>query len=213
MFSNPVTLRILGKALLDAAEAMAARKPLPGDSRPFDGRVADDIETTVQALAPPPPAAPPPLAETQTDAQGFEVVDTVPPYKSETPVDVDGLPWDARIHAGTQTKTVPGQWKLAKGADKALVGRLVAAYAAAGWVKPTTSAPPPPPAQQTIAPPPPATVTDFASFVKHANTLIASGAATWDSVNAVCKSMGLNGFTDLNTQPHMISAVVAGLPS
>ena len=188
MFSNPTTLRILGKALLDAAEAME--------------------EKTQTATAPPPATA--------TDSQGFEVVDTVPPYNAATPVDVDGIPWDTRIHASTQTKTVPGQWKLAKGVDKALVGRLIASYAAAGWGPQTAAAPPPPAAQTAAAPPPPAaaaSVTDFASFVKHANGLIAGGQATWDSVNAVCKSMGLNGFTDLNAQPTMIPAVVAGLPS
>ena len=35
-------------------------------------------------------------------------------------VDADGLPWDARIHAGTKTKTQKGAWTQKKGVDEAV---------------------------------------------------------------------------------------------
>ena len=41
-------------------------------------------------------------------------------------LDVDGLPWDARIHAGTKTKTQKGDWTRKKGVDEAVLDAVVA---------------------------------------------------------------------------------------
>ena len=41
-------------------------------------------------------------------------------------LDVDGLPWDARIHAGTKTKTQKKQWTRKKGVDDAVFDAVIA---------------------------------------------------------------------------------------
>lgn len=42
-----------------------------------------------------------------------------PPAGTNYPVDKRGIPWDARIHAGTKTKTADGNWKNKRGVDEA----------------------------------------------------------------------------------------------
>lgn len=67
-------------------------------------------ETSTTTAPPPPPPvtdAPPPPPETST-------TDAPPPPVGE--VDATGMPWDARIHASTKTKTVKNTWKYKKGA-------------------------------------------------------------------------------------------------
>jgi hypothetical protein len=62
-------------------------------------------------------------------------------------LDVDGLPWDARIHAGTKTKTQKKQWTRKKGLTDqqydAVIAELRQQYPAAGTTPtpPATSAP------------------------------------------------------------------------
>lgn len=46
-------------------------------------------------------------------------------------VDKNGIPWDARIHAGTKGKTQKGEWKRKKGVDDALVATVEAELRAA----------------------------------------------------------------------------------
>ena len=41
-------------------------------------------------------------------------------------LDVDGIPWDLRIHTVKKTKTVKGEWKLKRGVDKAMVAQVKA---------------------------------------------------------------------------------------
>jgi hypothetical protein len=193
MFSNPVTLRILGKALLDAAEAIDSQSP---------ARYAGT--GTVGASADPPPPTDEPTAEPLT----------VPPYAPGIPVDVDGRPHDPRIDAAAGTKKVDGRWKQLPGVDKDLVTRIKALYA--GWgpaPAPVEEAPPPPPEEAPPPPPPAQEVTDFPGFVKHATGLIQAKKLDWATINAVCGTLGIGNFTDLNAHPELIPAVLASLPS
>lgn len=91
--------------------------------------------TALPALAPlpaPSAAAPTAPAALSSPAGGVEL-------------DTDGLPWDARIHAGTKRKTADGRWTAKKGInDPDLVPLVVAqlrAQMAAGGVTATAPAP------------------------------------------------------------------------
>ena len=45
-------------------------------------------------------------------------------------MDKNGLPWDARIHAGTRTKNKDNTWKLKRGVEPEEVERVTAEYRA-----------------------------------------------------------------------------------
>lgn len=85
-----------------APSTVAATPPV---SAPEAAQVFAQVPTPVPA-PPAPPAAP--MAAVPT-----------PPAAPTTPanvdVDTEGLPWDARIHASTKTKTQAGVWKKRKG--------------------------------------------------------------------------------------------------
>lgn len=70
-----------------------------------------------------------------------------PDQVANADLDTDGLPWDARIHASTKTKTAKGTWTLAKRVDpkvrEAVIAELHAMYpqAAAAAPAPTVTLP------------------------------------------------------------------------
>jgi hypothetical protein len=130
-------------------------------------------------------AAPPPPVEDDDEAWAD------PPGTNN--LDADGIPWDARIHAGTKTRLKANNtWKLKPGIDKALVDQVRAeltgvqaavavpappapTLADAAAVSATLQAPPPPPA--------PAGPTNFAELIKEVTTRITAGQMTPDQVN------------------------------
>lgn len=66
-------------------------------------------------------SVPEPAAEvTQPQAE------VTPQQIADAEVDADGLPWDARIHAGTKTKTQKNLWTQKKGVDDAVRDAVVA---------------------------------------------------------------------------------------
>ena len=75
-------------------------------------------------------------------------------------LDSDGLPWDARIHAGTKTKTQKGVWTQKKGVDEAVRDAVMAelrqqypsATVAASVPTPTVAASVPTPTVSVPAP-------------------------------------------------------------
>lgn len=73
--------------------------------------------------------------------------DPTPPAASD--LDIEGLPWDARIHSSTKNKNEDGTWRIKRGTDKSLVTRIknqLRATAAATAPAVATAAPPAPPA-------------------------------------------------------------------
>lgn len=52
--------------------------------------------------------------------------EVTPQQIADAEVDADGLPWDARIHAGTKTKTQKNLWTQKKGVDDAVRDAVVA---------------------------------------------------------------------------------------
>lgn len=78
--------------------------------------------------------------------------------------DAEGLPWDARIHASTKTKTAKGVWTSKRGMNdaafvqkvKAEIGATLPAAAPQATIPAPVFAPPTPPAQPALALVPPA---------------------------------------------------------
>ena len=110
-------------------------------------------------------------------------------------LDADGIPWDARIHAGTKTRLKANNtWKLKPGIDKALVDQVKAELMG---VQAVVAVPAPPAPAPTLAdaaavsaalqapPPPPAPAgpTNFAELIKEVTSRITAGQLTPDQVN------------------------------
>lgn len=60
-------------------------------------------------------------------------------------LDINGLPWDERIHASTKTKTVPGAWTKKRGLDEKTEKKVIAELRQA-YPEPVSAAAPTPPA-------------------------------------------------------------------
>ena len=120
-------------AELDALAALVAS--LRGHSKPSTSSIA---AASAPASPPPVPVAPAPPAavaaiETPAAVAAIETPDVpTPPEPEPGPtsipegVDVDsaGVPWDARIHAATQTKVKDGAWRGKKGVEAAYAERV-----------------------------------------------------------------------------------------
>lgn len=117
------------------------------------GNAHDAPGASDQSQIPPPP----PLtgATAQTDSAGSDNSD----------LDVNGLPWDARIHSSSKNKNQDGTWRYTRGGDPEVRSQVEAelrARMADGTTTPvetqSNDAPPPPPPvvqQQEETPPPP----------------------------------------------------------
>lgn len=162
-------------------------------------------------------------------AQGAQTVAGQTPGASHAQIvtDSSGLPWDARIHAGTKTKKEDGTWKSKKGTGAAMraavEGELRQALAIPFVPLNTTgTAPPPPPpagsqtntvAPENNAPPPPpaasdaanAPVTDFVSLCRY----VTSRKLEAKRILEVCNRYGLAGLGLAAVRPDLIAALYA----
>lgn len=105
------------------------------------------------AAVPPPPSAP--AATNHGDGSATDLL------RGDVDRDKNGLPWDARIHAGTKTKNGDGSWKKLRGVSDELFASVVSELRrnsttpAAPVPVPQAAAVPPPPAAAPAAPPVP----------------------------------------------------------
>lgn len=145
---------------------------------------------------------------------------------ADVELDVNGLPWDARIHAGTKAKNADGSWRYMRGVDKenlvpeveAELKQALAANQAAGEAEPQQpSAPPPPPqATQQAAPPPPTTTSDLkpveeltlADAVAEVAGYKTKQLLTDKQADELAQVHGLNQFMLLATAPNLIAKVM-----
>lgn len=91
----------------------------PGNS---NGLTAEELAPII------PPVPEQPAAPVDAGAVFGASTPSNPPEQVTTvsdQIDADGLPWDARIHAGTKTKNADGRWKRRKGVDDADYQRIV----------------------------------------------------------------------------------------
>ena len=112
--STKYILAAIGLAFVRAGEVLVAHSEQFDDNdnlvNPISNeRLGLDDNTTPQI-----PAAPTPAAQ------------VTPTQIANAELDKSGLPWDARIHAGTKTKTQKGDWTRKKGADEAVLDAVVA---------------------------------------------------------------------------------------
>lgn len=134
-------------------------------------RIPEERSHVEPAPTPAPAAPPPPAADAAPPASDPPVTD--PPtsealIQSEAnraagaaatgELDANGIPWDARIHAGTKVKNADQSWRTKRGADPALVASVTAELKAAAQQPPAADAPPPP-----SEPAPAATAADAAT--------------------------------------------------
>lgn len=164
-------------AVLELEEAQA---PEP---RPTEISVASlDGYAPLEAIPDETPAATSTAPPTPESSESPEVDDDM--------VDADGLPWDERIHAGTQTKTADGRWKRKRGVDQTLVDQVVAELKG----EPEPAAPAMPAALMAQAPAPVdagpyASVTDAAKLAELLQKAYAAGTS-FDVLLADIKELG-----------------------
>jgi hypothetical protein len=163
-----------------------------------------------------------------------------PPEPVQTaggPVDADGLPWDARIHATTAdgggSLTADGRWRKKRGVADALVQSVTLELRAALPASPICEAdevPPPPvavpmpPAQTSeSAPPVPAAspalpvstapvqppIVLFQGLMRKVTPLQNSGKLSVIEISGICQSVGVKALGDLLTKPDLIPVVEA----
>jgi hypothetical protein len=115
-----------------------------------------------------------------------------PPVADDADVDSAGEVYDPRIHSSSHSFVKNGTWKLKRGIDPVYVTAV-----RSGDVPPAAVAPvpaPPPPAPER-----PATAVDFAGLMTEASRRYGSGSIA--KLNEIAKSIGLNGFAFLATDP------------
>jgi hypothetical protein len=147
--------------------------------------------------------APVPVAPTQ--------IPSVPGVPADVVRDSAGVPWDARIHAGTQTTKQDGTWKLKKGVDAGVVTTVLAEIGAvkAADAAPLVPAAPatapqipavpgvpaaaiPPAVPSTASPTPaPATSVTFRGTMAKMNAAVAAGKFAKGDVDAMLTSLGI----------------------
>ena len=178
-----------------------------------------DSATSIPVI--PKPPAPteveivPLVADIETVAEDGSLTTTV----AETPeTDVNGLPWDKRIHAGTKTKTAKGAWKKRKGVHHSVVTEVEAELKTAAPVEslmdlvvPETApvAAPPAPA----APAAPVEIKrDFNGLMNQVSKLFANQEITPDYPNTIVSRINgafetepnINTISDVANSEHMV---------
>jgi hypothetical protein len=162
---------------------------------------------------------------------------TPPPHGVE--VDVNGMPWDARIHSAERTKNKDNTWRNKRGTDKSLIaaveaelkqamsappaGAVLDPSAAFGGVPvppatvvPPTPSPAVPVAEATPVPPPPvepsAAMNEFARVMRVVVAKQAAGTLTTELTTQIAQQVGVASVRDLVHRPDLIPAFEAMLP-
>lgn len=196
-----------------AASAAVAQVPPP----PAPSTAAAEAPPTVPAVPPAtsvtPLAAGVPPVPPSAPAAAVPAAPAAPASPAGIEVDADGLPWDARIHAGGRAKNADGRWRQKRGLnDAALKSRVEAelrqAMGAAVSVPSVALGGPNAPVAPPAAPSAPAD--DSApQFLARVGGMLASGALTQDRLAAVLATVGLSTMAQLIVAPALIPAVRA----
>ena len=207
---NQQQLRILAQAFLDMAEAATT----------IEGAAL----ATFQVLPP------------RIDKDGFEIPQyngpgtPAPPVTTTEGLDAENLPYDARIHTTTATKTQKGVWKIKPGVDKDLLAQVKAElrlkYPIGGSAIHQSEDTPPPPMPGTPVPPGPGPVspapgpltptenevpTDFPKLMTYITDRQKTGTITPEQLTEVAKQLGMANIFALAAQPAAIPFFYAEL--
>lgn len=146
-----------------------------------------------------------------------------PPYKAPAPksnveTDCNGLPWDARIHSRTKSKTVDGAWKLQRGIDMKTVGdvtkeleSVMAIPAPAAHRAPAAPAIPRPPITQPAADPIEEPKETFTTLMNKITDLVSKGKLNQAQVVKACQSAGVPSLPLVGTRPDLIPQISANI--
>lgn len=178
------------------------------------GRIAQVGDVTVATHSVPLAVAAAPGASSATETKQAAVdVQEDSPTCDTSEADVNGVYWDARIHAETKTKNKDGSWRQKRGVDTDLVQQVL------NEQQPTTTtetddAPPVPtedePAEDEAPAPPVET-----EQVKPAQVIkfITENKIAAAEVNAIVEGYGLKRAADLFGKPDLAGEVLAALQS
>jgi hypothetical protein len=201
----------------------SASSPADAAPSPIAPEVPQDgvpMPPTVVSVPAPPSTAPVALAAPSTSAPSGDL-------------DVHGLPWDERIHAGTKAKNADGSWRQRRGLnDPALVARVEAETRARGAVRQAiegspemmevvqgvgqmfaASVPPPPVATVAVTPPAPAApdALTYDGFLAWVTPKMMDGSTPFDKVAAALSASGVSSLQELRDNPAAIPAVYQAL--
>lgn len=188
--------------------------------------------------APPAPAAPAAPAPAMTFTPISELTNLGPFASVE--LDVNGLPWDKRIHASTRTKVAAGTWKYARGVDGDYIKTVERELRAVQDIPVPAAATPPftpvtpsleaqeaatydqdsaPAASALIVPLPPvpaapapiAVPMTFAQLMQHISPMLVSGKLTQSMLQDVVGACGLPHLAALGARPDLVETVRAAI--
>ncbi len=155
----------------------------------------------------------PPAPEPESDAAVVFAAPTpeavvTPTPEADTGLDKNGLPWDTRIHAGTKTKLVTGEWKNKRGIDKDLLASVEAELKGAApepvdiQVHAASA-----PHDKVVTPAPTGAVATFPDLM----TAITARGLEPAIVNGAVQAVGLASLPLLATRPDLIPDVAQRL--
>lgn len=170
------TLIATAKYLFNLAGHEVGEAPI--DPRQIASKVSSGVKETIKAAA----------IESVTPPMQEPIIPAVPPpVKSieptlttdDTELDTDGMPWDARIHARTKSKTAEGTWSLKRGVDLKLVTEVT------NELKPQEN--------------------PFLPLMSKITAAINTNVLTREQVNEALKSVGAESLPAISTQPELIT--------
>lgn len=199
-----------GVALQNLAQYRHESKPIQPES--------DVVEPVIQT------------AESEPMQLDSKAVESTVHVEDESLTDADGLPWDARIHAGSRERTATGTWR-ARRKPSEMSADQWAAYMddvrdelRQLMAVPVTAQPeletvvPPIPVPAIIPPPPVAPANEPQTFQQvmmyltgHAPKSDEERAALTEQINAVLATQGLTAIQQLMQRPDLIPQVMVGL--
>lgn len=205
------------------ALSSAGAAPLP---------IAPEVPTATTSAATPAPVPPAPTTASAAAAPSAPAAPSTPAPAVE--LDSKGLPWDARIHAGSKAKVKDGSWRAKKEIDPALVvsveaelrAQMAATAAPAGWpfagdaaapgvpanpaapfVPPAATLPPAAPVVPSVAADP----TTFEQLMPRITAAVTGGILPPTAIGAACAAVGLPSVVSLQTSPQHVPHVWASL--
>lgn len=215
-----------------AEQAARILRDAPVSFTPGDLGAPSPADAAPSPIAPEVPQAgvpmPPSVASVPAPPSTAPVAPAAPSTSAATgELDVKGLPWDERIHAGTKAKNADGSWRQRRGLnDPALVARVEAELRAGSPTlippvatladipaPPTGASVPPPPVATVAAPPAPAApdALTYDGFLAWVTPKMMDGSTPFDKVAAALSTSGLSSLQELRDNPAAIPAVYAAL--
>lgn len=138
-------------------------------------------------------------------------------------LDVNGLPWDGRIHSRGKSKNVDGTWRYMRGIQDAIVAKVESelrqalAAPAAPIVKETLEAPiadvfkQPVPTPPTFEDPIETPQNDFPTLMTKITAAVSSGKLTQMRLIQIVQSFGLQSVPTIPTRLDLIPAISAAI--